>query len=55
MRPAAVALAVVAVGCMAVVIADMARGADTGPRGWVLRATAVTCFLAAVILGAAAK
>lgn len=55
MRAAAVALALVAVGCMAVVIADMARGADDGRRGWVLRGAAVACFAAAVVLGAAAK
>jgi hypothetical protein len=50
MRVAAAALALTAVVCLGVVIAAMAAGTDTGPRGWVLRVVAVVSFAAAVAL-----
>lgn len=50
MRVAAGLLALVAVVSLLIAIADMARGADEGARGWVLRATALACFGAAVVL-----
>jgi hypothetical protein len=50
MRVAAGILAVLAVACLVVAIADMARGADEGRRSWVLRGAAVALFAAAVLL-----
>lgn len=50
MRVIAALLALVAVACLVVVIADMARQDDDAPRGWILRAVAVGCFAAAVVL-----
>lgn len=50
MHLAAVLLALVAVTCLLVAIADMVRGADAGPRGWLLRSAAVGCFALAVLL-----
>jgi hypothetical protein len=50
MRLAAGVLALVAVVCLAVVIATMAAGTDVGPRGWILRVVALACFAAAVAL-----
>jgi hypothetical protein len=50
MRVVASALALVAVGCLGVAIANMATGTDVGRRGWVLRVAALACFLAAVVL-----
>ena len=50
MRAAAGLLALVAVVCLVLAIADMAAGRQGGPRGWVLRAAAVACFAGAVAL-----
>jgi hypothetical protein len=55
MRVAAGVLATVAVLCMGVVIADMATRRDAGRRGWLLRATAVVSFGAAVALNVLAR
>jgi hypothetical protein len=49
-RVAAGLLAVVAVVCLVLAIADMAAGRNGGPRGWVLRTAAVACFAGAVLL-----
>jgi hypothetical protein len=54
MRVAAGVLALVAVACLVLAIADMAAGRDGGPRGWVLRSGALACFAAAVVLNALA-
>lgn len=50
MRVAAGVLALVAVVCLVLAIADMAAGRDGGPRGWALRSAAVACFAGAVLL-----
>jgi hypothetical protein len=49
-RVVAGVLALVAVACLVLAIADMATGREGGPRGWVLRAAAVACFAGAIAL-----
>jgi hypothetical protein len=55
LRVIATLLALVAVICIGLAIADMVRGADVGPRGWLLRAGAVVCFGTAVLLNVIAR
>jgi hypothetical protein len=55
MRPIAALLALVAVACLVVVIADMVRRDDSAARGWILRVVAVGCFAAAVVLNVLAR
>jgi hypothetical protein len=55
MRVAAGAMALVAVLCMGIAIADMAGGKEVGHRGWLLRAAALLCFVAAVLLNVLAR
>lgn len=55
MRIAAGVLAVVAVCLMAVAIRDMVLEVDDDRRGWALRAGAVACFAAAVLLNVLAR
>ena len=55
MRVAAGLLALVAVLCIGLAIADMAAGRDDGRRGWVLRAAALACFAAAALLKVLAR
>ncbi len=54
MRVAAALLALIAVVSMCLAIAGMVTGRQSDRLGWVLRATAVACFGAAVALNAAA-
>jgi hypothetical protein len=54
LRALAVVFAVIAVACMVVAIAGMATGRQSARTGWLVRATAVVCFTAAVALNVAA-
>ena len=54
LRALAIAFAVVAVACMIVAIAGMATGKQSARTGWLVRALAVACFAAAVVLNVAA-
>jgi hypothetical protein len=54
-RVAAGLLALVAVICLVVAVADMVSGTDVGRRGWVLRAVALACFVCAVVLNVLAR
>lgn len=51
----AIALATVAACCMVVAIAGMATGNQSARTGWIVRAVALACFTAAVILNLAAR
>jgi hypothetical protein len=50
MRAVAAGLALVAIVCLILAIANMAGGSDVGRRSWLLRLTALACFLGAVVL-----
>jgi hypothetical protein len=54
LRTLAILLAAVAVGCMLLAVAGMVTGRPGDRTGWVLRAAAVVCFAAAVVLNVAA-
>jgi len=54
MHSLAVALALIAVGCMTVAIAGMVTGRLGARLGWIVRMLAVLCFAAAVVLNVAA-
>jgi hypothetical protein len=53
-RVAAAVLALVAVACMTVAIVGMVTGRPGDRAGWLVRAAAVVCFAAAVVLNIAA-
>ncbi|HZU60141.1 MAG TPA: hypothetical protein VE983_04205 [Solirubrobacteraceae bacterium] len=53
MHALAILLAIAAVVCMTVAIAWMVTGRGTDRAGWTIRAVAVGCFVAAVILNIA--
>jgi hypothetical protein len=53
MRLASIVLCVIAATAMGTVVRDMIVGADSGRRGWVLRAIAAVAFLLAVLLNVA--
>ncbi len=55
MRALAVILAAVAVICMIVAIAGIVTGRPSDRAGYVIRAIAVVCFAAAVVLNIAAR
>ena len=55
MRALAVILAAVAVICMILAIAGIVTGRPSDPAGYVIRAIAVVCFAAAVVLNIVAK
>jgi hypothetical protein len=54
MRPAAIALCIIAVAALGAAIRDMVLDTGSARRGWVLRAVAVLAFALAVILNVAA-
>ena len=54
MRVLAAILALIAVVLMIVAIAGMVTGRPTDRAGWAVRALALLCFAAAVVLNAAA-
>jgi hypothetical protein len=55
LRALALVLAAVAVGCMIAAVAGMVTGRPGDRIGWVLRAAAVICFAAAVVLGSVGR
>ncbi len=55
MRALAVILAAVAVICMIVAIAGIVTGRPSDRAGYVIRAIAVVCFAAAVVLNIVAR
>lgn len=54
LRTLAILLAALAVGCMLLAVAGMMTGRPGDRAGWWLRAVAVLCFAAAVVLNVAA-
>lgn len=54
MHALAILFAIAAVMCMIVAIAWMVTGRGSDRAGWTIRAVAVACFAAAVILNVAA-
>ncbi len=50
MRALAAGLALIAVACMSAAIVGMVTGRPSDRTGWVLRALAVACFVAAVVV-----
>jgi hypothetical protein len=54
MHVLAILLAIAAVACMIVAIAWMVTGRGSDRAGWTIRAVAVGCFVAAVLLNIAA-
>jgi hypothetical protein len=53
-RVAAALLALVAVGCMSIAIVGMVTGRPSDRAGFFIRALAVVCFAAAVVLNVSA-
>jgi dolichyl-phosphate-mannose--protein O-mannosyl transferase len=54
MHVLAILLAIAAVACMIAAIAWMVTGRGSDREGWTIRAVAVGCFVAAVLLNIAA-
>ncbi|HZU60970.1 MAG TPA: hypothetical protein VE983_08390 [Solirubrobacteraceae bacterium] len=55
MHALAILLALAALGCLIVAIAWMVTGRGGDRAGWTIRAVAVACFVAAVLVNIAAR
>jgi hypothetical protein len=53
-RALAAVLALIAVACMSLAIVGMVTGRPSDRAGWLVRLVALLCFVAAVVLNAAA-
>jgi hypothetical protein len=54
-RVAAAVLALIAVACMTVAMVGMVTGRPGERGGWVVRAVALACFVAAVVLASVGR